>query len=190
MRKWLGIKILLALFIIISCIVIPISYARYIANYNGTSNIDVAKWDITINNKKINEEFTFNLFETIDNTNLKKGVKAITPGASGNITLNIKNSSDVVAEYTITIEETSNENNIPILYSLEEFGEYKKINEFIIANNQEIGIDTNNTKTITIYWKWSFYQDSSQNQKDNELGQNGNALLQVKMNIKANQKIN
>jgi len=190
MSKKLMIKIILPLLVLTTCIVIPASYARYITDSSGIGQIDIAKWEIIINDKSMEEEFDFNLFETLDNPNIKDGITAISPGTSGNITLNLKNSSDVVAEYTITLEEISNENSIPIVYSLEENGEYKKINEFTVANKEEIGINNGNTKTITIYWKWDYYNNSTQNQKDNELGENGTARIQVKASVKVNQKIN
>lgn len=186
LKKIICITILM-LTLAISSIIIPTSYAKYIKNLNGSSNLDIAKWDIIINDKDINEEFVFNLFETVNDSTIKNDIKAIAPGIGGNITLNIENSSDVKAQFTINIEETENKNNIPIVYSLEENGEYKKLSELSMANNEEISVGE--IKKVILYWKWDFYKDEDQNQIDNELGQNGEATLKLSINIKVNQKI-
>ena len=189
MRKKLIIKIILISFLLIPCMFFPISYARYNFNNTGSVNVDVAKWDIIINNETTNEELTFDLFESVNNTNIDQNIKAIAPGTNGSINFNIINNSDVVAEYTINIEEVENLNDIPILYSLEENGEYKELTDIVFANNEEISLGSYNTKEFTLYWKWEFYKDSNQNIKDNELSQTEAAKIIINTNIQVNQKV-
>jgi len=187
MRKRLFVRVLIIISLCFS-VIVPISYARYVKENNGLGNLDVAKWNIILNNKNIDEVIKLDLFKTINNSSLKNETNIIAPGTSGNITLNIKNNSEVVAEGTILLEELENNNNIPIVYSLSEDGEYVDINDFIIMNNEIIMPETE--KEITIYWKWDFYKDYNQNQKDNDLGTNGTALFEIGINIRINQKVN
>ena len=175
----------LILFLLNFCI--P-SYARYKSSTNGNKELGIAKWDVTINEKKIDKNLTIDLFKTVDRQNVKEDVNAIAPGSTGEITLNIKNSSDVIAKYNINITESKNDSNIPILYSLEKEGEYKELEDLEYVKQEELGIRENNTKTIKIYWKWDFHKNISQNVKDNEIGSNSNSKIELTVNINVNQK--
>jgi len=188
MEGKLTIKIILIIFLATSFLTFPISYARYNFYNDGNYNVDIAKWDIVLNDKSLDEEHVFDLFKTVNNDNINKNIKALAPGTKGSITFNIINNSDVFSECTIEVEETENTYDIPILYSLDENGEYKELKELEIANNLELGIKEN--KTITLYWQWPFYKDSLQNQKDNELASNETAKLLITTNVKVKQKIN
>lgn len=185
-KRNLLLRILLLIVLYLS-IIIPVSYARYITNNNGDGNLNVAKWNIILNDKNIDEEINLDLFKIANDSNLKDGTRIIAPGVGGNITLNIKNASDVVAECNIDLEELSNSNNIPIVYSLVENGEYVEINNFEIMNNEIIM--PKSSKDVVIYWKWDFYKNHSQNQSDSNLGSDGTALFEVGINIKMNQKV-
>lgn len=188
LKKNFIIRILLLVMLCLSVIVIvPISYARYISVNNGNGSLDVAKWNIVLNNKNLDEVIKLDLFETIDDSYLKDGEKIIAPGVSGNIVLNIKNNSDVVAEGTIILEELSNNYNIPIVYSLEEDGNYVDINDFEIMSSEIINV--NEEKKVTIYWKWDFYSSESQNNADIELGSSGTALFEISLDVRINQKV-
>lgn len=182
MRKRLFVRVLIIISLCFS-VIIPISYARYVKENNGLGNMDVAKWNIILNNKNIDEVIKLDLFKTINNSSLKNETNIIAPGTSGNITLNIKNNSEVVAEGTILLEELANDDNIPIVYSLVEDGEYVGINEFVIMNKEVIL--PKEEKNVTIYWKWDFYN----NQNDNNLGLNGTAEYEIGINILVNQKV-
>ena len=186
MKKNVFVRLLLLTMLCVG-VIVPISYARYVNNNNGIGNLDVAKWNITLNDKNLDEVINLDLFKTINNADLKNETKVIAPGVGGNITLNIKNDSDVFAESTITIEEMINNNNIPIVYSLKEDGDYVRIDDFEIMNNEVIIPE--NEKEITIYWKWDFYKDYNQNENDNILGKNGTALYEISINIRVNQKV-
>lgn len=179
-------KILLILFLL-SCISIPVSYARYVSNFNDKPKLEVAKWNFIINNESISEEINFNLFEAVNNSNIKDGINAIAPGTSGKAEINIVNNSDVTAEYLITVTELENNYDIPIVYSFDKEGTYKDINDFIFPLIEEIKIGEE--KNITLYWKWQFYVDDISNNRDNELSKIKDAALKVKINLDINQKI-
>ena len=184
------VKIIISLFVlvVIFCMIASVSYARYSYLNEGNNSVGVAKWDIVINDQSMNSEVVFDLFETVENNNLLDGTRLIAPGTEGSITFNISNNSDVVAEYTIVLEEVLNDNDIPIVYSLEKDGVYQDLSEFIVANSEEIKIGEKD-KSVTLYWKWDFYSTTLQNEKDNQLGLSGNANILVNMKIRVNQKI-
>ena len=167
--------------------VVPITYGRYFDKTNGAGNLVIAKWDIILNDKSIDEEIDLDLFGTMDNRHLKNGEKIIAPGVSGNIELNLINNSDVVAVGKIILEEIENDYDIPIVYSLVEDGEYVDINDFDIMTNEEMM--PQEERNITIYWKWNFYDNQEQNDRDNELGRDGTALYKLGIDIEVNQKV-
>lgn len=185
-KRNIFVRILLLITLCLS-IIVPISYARYIEVNTGSGNLDVAKWDIILNGENIDEVINLDLFETINDSNLKNGTKIIAPGIDGSITLNIKNESDVVAESTIVLEELLNNDNIPIVYSLEANGEYVGIADFEIMDNEVI--NPGEIKEVTVYWQWPFYQTQTQNNSDSDLGIDGTALFEIGINIKVNQKV-
>lgn len=182
-KKIIAIICLIFLMIGIS---IPISFSKYTATTNSVGNISVAKWEFTINDQSINEEFEFNLFDTIENTSIKDDVVAIAPGSTGKVVLDLKNKSDVSSEYSISFEEILNDSNIPILYSLDDI-EYKELEQLEFHENEII--DINHSKNITLFWKWDYFKSVEQNQLDNQLGENDNAILKIKMTLNAQQKI-
>jgi len=167
--------------------VVPITYGRYFDKSEGEGNLVIAKWEIILNDENVDEEIDLDLFKTVDDRHLKNGEKVIAPGVSGNIVLNLKNNSDVVAEGTIELEEIENIQNIPIVYSLEEDGEYVGIEDFEIMSNEEMM--PQEERNITIYWKWNFYSSQEQNDKDNELGVEGTELYKLRIDINVNQKV-
>lgn len=186
-QKKQNIKLVLIIFIIISCVITQKTYSRYAYNKNGNNNVDIAKWNISINdNLNVNNDvIEFNLFDTV-NTNLKSDEKLIAPGSNGKFTLEIKNNSEVIVEYILKLTETNN-HDIPIEYSLTGLDDswVEDIKEININNE---AIEINKIKLIDIYWRWAYYKDKSQNDKDNDL-KNKNANIKIKMNIDVNQKI-
>lgn len=184
-------KLVITIFLIFCIIMLGFlgsnTYSSYVSDKSNISQTSAGKWEILVNGNSINEQFDFNLFETVNNNHVKDGAKVISPGSYGSATFEIINKSDVFAEYTISFVESSNEDNIPILYSLEEDGEYKELSELVFTTNNLLDFD--GMDSISIYWKWDYYKDLSQNQVDNILGKNGNSVVEVTMNIQAEQKV-
>lgn len=153
------ILILILVMIIVTGIAVPITYASYKNEHKGTGNVNVAKWDVEVNGKKIDEELVIDLFSSIDNVSTST-TNYIMPGSEGTFDLKIKNKSDVTVSYSIKIEEILNNKNIPIVYSLEENGDYKDDKDFVIATEELLYGEINNSKDYKIYWKWPFESDS------------------------------
>lgn len=180
------ILVIICLIFLIIGISIPVSFSKYTTTTSSVGNINIAKWEFTINDESLNKEFDFNLFDTIDNSSIKNGVVAIAPGSTGKVIVNLKNKSDVLSEYSISFEEILNDYNIPILYSLDDVN-YQELNQLMFDNNEIL--DINHSKKITLFWKWDYFQSIEQNQLDNQLGASDDVSLKIKMVLKAQQKI-
>jgi hypothetical protein len=187
MKNKLVLTIILVLCFSVLVFTFSKTYSRFSSNGISISEINVAKWEVLINGKSINEEYKFNLFETINNNHVKDGVKVISPGSYGSATFNIVNNSNVVANYEVFFQESKNDGNIPILYSLEEDGDYKELEDIVFSSDNEL--DFNGTDSLTLYWKWDYYKDLNQNQLDKQLGDDGSSIVEITMGIKAEQAI-
>lgn len=175
-------KITLLILIIFSGIAIPMTYARYKNDNKGTAKLNVAKWDVEVNDISIDEELVIDLFNSIENVSTSTK-NYIMPGSQGSFDLKIKNKSDVTINYTIKLEEILNNKNIPIQYSLVELGEYKDDKDFIIAENEELLYgEINNTKQYKIYWKWPYYTEENLVITEED-------KFKVKVNVTVNQVI-
>ena len=174
--------VVLILFMLFVSVAVPMTYARYKNENDATGEVKVAKWDIKVNGKSIDEELIIDLFNSVENVS-DTTTNYIMPGSQGSFDLKIENESDVTALVSISLEEVLNNKNIPIVYSLTEQGEYKDDKDFIIANDEEVVFgEINNIKNYKIYWQWPFYSDDN-------LVINSNEKLKVKVNIKVSQNI-
>jgi len=71
MEGKLTIKIILIIFLATSFLTFPISYARYNFYNDGNYNVDIAKWDIVLNDKSLDEEHVFDLLKNVPNFKYK-----------------------------------------------------------------------------------------------------------------------
>lgn len=182
-KKTLTIVILIV--IVAIGIVIPATYARFSHRLEGTGKVEIAKWDIEVNGKSIDEEITLDFFENIENVTTSSN-NLLMPGSEGKYTIKIKNKSDVTVVYDIKIKEILNAYNIPIKYSLDKNGVYKDDLEFVVAEQEELLYgELNNTKEYTIYWKWPFDSET-----ENVVIQTSNEKLKALIDIEVKQKIN
>ena len=183
-KKYWKLVILWLLFIIL----VPYSYARFGMNTSSVYQLDVAKWQVLINDQ-VNldgELIDLDLFQTTDG-GLDATKQIIAPGSSGNFELVILNDSEVTSEYTILFEE-ENLSNIPIEYSLTGLEDsWVSLNELDISKKE---IEQKKEDVVTIYWRWAYYQDEQQNTLDNSLGIDGVASVKLQLKVYVEQKIN
>lgn len=162
------------------------TYAKYTSAISGSADADVAKWQWTINETVIDSyeksvaenAYTFNLFETINDTNgtdaeTDVAANLIAPGTSGKATLNLTNNSEVNAEYTITfVEEQTNlptgVTRIPVEYSLD--GQTWKT-DITELNTEAVAIEMNESAEETeIQWRWVYSVDEDGDAIDTKIG--------------------
>lgn len=159
--------LLLALTLITTCFVGG-TFAKYTSSKEMTASAKVAKWSFVVNSKDItkSEAFTFNLFETINDTgnsaaetDVANTGTLIAPGTAGSFDLVIENKSEVTAAYVVELTET-NSNDIPLRYSVDNTTWYDSLAELktaetatLVKNSVAVGASAD---TITVYWQWVF----------------------------------
>lgn len=152
---------LLVLTLMTSCFV-GSTFAKYTSTASGTATATVAKWSFEVNSTNIAQTVaqtvTFNLFDTINDTGntATEGDVAtglIAPGTAGSFELALKNTSEVTADYEITLSH-SNSSNIPLEYSVDGSSWSSDIASLKIEG-ANMTISTGE-KTETVYWRWQY----------------------------------
>ena len=165
------------------------TYAKYTSTISGNSNVNVAKWSWTINDKTftsnadVTSGHTFSLFNNIvdtkdGNTDADVNSNLIAPGTKGSFKITITNNSEVNATYAINFTETqtnllkddsNNDIRIPVEYSIDGTNWVSNINDLdITASETETKLTTaanGNKVEKTIQWRWSFVGADSTNYK-------------------------
>ena len=171
---------LLLLIVMLALILIASTYAKYTTKLTGSSDTTIAKWAWTINNNDVSKddtEFTFDLFKTIKDTD--GGTEAdvttqkIAPGTKGSFSIEVTNASDVNAEYSLTLTETKATavSSANIEYSIVGTDEATDwTNDIGTFNLTDTSLNMNASKTLTLYWRWAFYDDANQDKADTLVG--------------------
>ena len=171
------------------------TFAKYTSSGTGTDNATVAKWDIRVNGSEIatSDTFTFDLFQTITDSDLASAEtdiapadgSIIAPGTSGKFSIAIQNLSEVNATYTIDYTVT-NTDNIPVEFSTNGTDWKTNINDLDVTN-VAIGLGTDTT--VTVQWRWRFEADNvtEGDNADTTLGKDGTATLEVSAKVTATQ---
>ena len=106
--KMILITLLIAM---IALILVSSTYAKYTSSASGSATARVAKWSFNVgknNDIVTTNTFTFNLFDTINDTNgtdketdvvSANADKVIAPGTSGSFDLVLENKSETSAKY-------------------------------------------------------------------------------------------
>ena len=142
------------------------TFAKYTSSATGTNSTTVAKWDIRVNGSEIatSNRFTFDLFQTITDSDLSNAEtdiapadgSIIAPGTSGKFSIAIQNLSQVNATYSIDYTVTNN-SNIPVEFSTNGTAWTTNINDLDVA---DVAIGLGTDTTVTVYWRWRFEADN------------------------------
>ena len=146
--------------VLLSTSVISGTFAKYTSTSSDSDTARVAKWDIKLENETMVETFTFDLFNTTtaDLNNVATSgsnaddVVIIAPGTSGSFEINLKNASEVNAEYTIAYTIVSND-DIPLQFSTDGTNwatDIATLNVTKVAIN--MGVDV----PVVVRWRWAF----------------------------------
>ena len=190
--KMILITLLIAM---IALILVSSTYAKYTSSASGSATARVAKWSFNVgknNDIVTTNTFTFNLFDTINDTNgtdketdvvSANADKVIAPGTSGSFDLVLENKSETSAKYGITYTVT-NTALIPIKFSVNG-KDWTDTLDNIEADDVNTKLDANTGgKTIKIQWKWAYDGDDT---TDVNLGIAGTAKLTVQADVTATQ---
>ena len=182
-KNYNSIKIFAILLLIVMLVLMLIvgTYAKYTTELEGSDSAVVAKWAWQINDADVSKsdtEFSFNLFDTIKDTdgNNETDVKStkIAPGTKGAFEIKVENLSEVNANYNLTLKETKGQDvsDAKIEYSITGTDEATDwttdINTFNLTNTL-LDMETG-SKTLTVYWRWAYSPSETQDDADTAVG--------------------
>lgn len=189
MKKKMSILAALVLAVIVTGYSVSGTYAKYTSTFNGTTSAArVAKWAVSVGDKNqstASNEFTFNLFESVSDANVKTGTdeNIIAPGTTGSVAIALANTSEVNAEYTV--EYTVDKAGVPLEFSIDGTNWTDGL-----TNVPATALNMGANPTINIQWRWAFtgaasanYTDSQDDSSDTALGIAGSATPTVKAKI-------
>lgn len=174
------------------------TYAKYASKTTTSSKMNIARWDIKVNDEAIKDKNTLDAEITpnyLDNINVAPGV--IAPGSIGyfDITIDPAN-TDVSFEYEISVTpatDTSVTDLRLLKYQIENKGDMVEVAKGTTTITDEILKTEKDKRKITIYVIWD---DSESNDMDNiedsEVGHNASdasVFGDVKVAMKFKQKI-
>lgn len=165
------------------------TYAKYVTSTKGDTKINVARWDIIVNEEHIKDENPLSTSITpnyIANPNVAEGV--IAPGSVGYFDMEIDGTStDVSFDFDISVTPKANSavSDIKILkYYIDDVN---NITDELIDNkiNDKILIsDENRVKTVRIYIIWDDTTGIMDNDADTVAGHNADTSnAEVEINL-------
>ncbi|MBO5295113.1 MAG: hypothetical protein J6B71_07735 [Clostridia bacterium] len=181
-NKMMRIAAVILMMTLLTTCAISGTFAKYVSTANGSDTARVAKWSFKVGTTDIapsaTNEFTFNLFTTVYDTNntspnentkndtdVSDGTEntvIIAPGTWGYFDIELTNASEVTASYAISFAETTTstvplkfqkaivEENAAVEYPTNSWGDLNTIN--VAAENLAI----NGSTTIRVYWQWAY----------------------------------
>lgn len=140
------------------------TYAKYVGQVEGEGSATVAKWNFETDNADV--DFTVDLAENYDASTLTDG--KIAPGTEGSFKFNLKNTSEVGVDFTVTLGTVTDAPTNLKFYTdeamTEELAQGGEITGQIAAEDAT-GLD------ITIYWAWAYEVDEAGNTADTADGE-------------------
>ena len=169
------------------------TFAKYTSSATGTDSATVAKWSFKVGETDIaaSNEFTFDLFKTIKDSNGTDNETDISPddgtiiapGTQGSFNLVLTNASQVTAQYAIDYTVT-NTGNIPVQFSVDGGTNWTNDLADVAASDATKLAANSGTTTITVQWKWVFDGNDA---NDTALGSAPTATLTVAAAVTATQ---
>ena len=178
MKKFRIVALLLVMCLASSCFVGG-TFAKYTSTATGSDVASIAQWKVIWETTEISvtgaaPSLTLDLFSTIKDSNAtadETNVKAdmIAPGTTGAFNFDIKNASEVDAEYTITVALDNVPANIEFAVGngawIKGGAGQKLVLTGTLDKEQSSG-----TTSDTINWRWTFKDGVNTNESDTALG--------------------
>ena len=183
-KNYNSIKIFAILLLLVMLVLMLIvgTYAKYTTEVEGSDSSVVAKWAWQINDTDVSKsdtEFSFNLFDTINDTsdgNNETDVKStkIAPGTKGKFEIKVENLSEVNANYNLTLKETKGQDvsDAKIEYSIigtDEATDWTTAISTFNLTNTLLDMESG-SKTLTVYWRWAYSPSPAQDDADTTVG--------------------
>ena len=165
------------------------TFAKYISTGTGYDTARVAKWDIKLEGEEMEDTFTFDLFNTVKDsdgtveTDVEVGQNEtiIAPGTSGSFEINLKNESEVNAKYAVAYTVT-NANNIPVEFKI---GNGNWTPELPTLNASDVALAMGDSADVTVEWRWVY--EAGVDPADTALGLDGTATIRVDATVTVTQ---
>ncbi len=149
----------LYIIMLISLLVIPVTFSRYTTEAKSEASSNIAKWQIIINNEPIVQNTALNNKIDLIYDNKENGL--ILPGETGYFDIVLDPSgTEVSLKYNINIDLSNLPSNMRLTgYTLnsgelEEFKEENKLSGEIRLKNYQ-RLDDTDKQTYRVYWKWN-----------------------------------
>jgi outer membrane protein assembly factor BamA len=180
-RKLVKLTGILLILVLLTCYGISGTIAKYTKTITGSASAArVAKFDV---------DLEAHLFDSILDSDGSAETDVdddlIAPGTRGVFTVEVTNDSEVTVDYVLTLAET-NAGSIPIEYSLKsDFSTALNASSFSVDSASSSTDDYDalamggDSETITIYWRWAFYKNGTQDAADTVLGEAGTATVSI-----------
>ena len=149
--------------VLLTTSVISGTFAKYTSEGSVTDTARVAKWDIKLEGETITKNVDIDLFATSYKNPADNDVtvhsdtdNVIAPGTKGSFEIDLKNESEVDAEYAISYE-ISNAAGVPLEFSLTgNDDDWKSTIADLNCEKQALPMDATDASTVTVYWRWTF----------------------------------
>jgi hypothetical protein len=177
----------------VSIVIVSTTYSKYKTSVSGTADIEIAKWNILINDITIKNHDDLSQVITpifLGNDNINPDI--IAPTAEGYFELNINyENSDLSFDYEITISPNENSSVTDLIatkYTID--GSEVELSGTNTITGEALNSDTTKEKRLVIYIKWDDENGEMDNAADTAttIDENAKALLDV--SISCTQKSN
>ena len=170
-NKMMRIASVLLVAVLMSTCAISGTFAKYVTEAAGSDSARVAKWDVKLEDATMTNTFTFDLFNTVydsDGTSVEQdvanklndGKTVIAPGTKGSFVINLKNDSEVNAKYSINFTATNAGFLKFTVNGTETTGD--------ITDLTDVAFNMGDAPAITVTWEWPY--ESNDDVTDTNLG--------------------
>ena len=184
------IMVLAPFFFLITIFLAIETYGLFESQRVNTSQIDIAKWKVKVNNSDINgsaSSFTVDNVQWNSSQNVKEG--KIAPGISGYFEIEIDpNDTDTSIVYNLTFDFSNLDEDQFIIEDIVEIDDKPIVHTDTYTYSNIITLDeinNNETNTIRVYLSW--VNDENNNEKDSELGKVYNNKLEIPVEVEITQ---
>ncbi len=180
------IMVLAPFFFLIGIYLLIGSYGLFESERTNTSQIDIAKWQVKVNNDSINgseSTFTVDSINWNSSANVKEG--KVAPGMTGYFDIEIDpNDTDVSIIYNVTFDFSNLDEDQFVIEEIKEIDDKPIVHTGTFTYSNIItleDIEDNETNTIRVYLSW--VNDENNNEKDSDLGKVYNNSIDIPITV-------
>ena len=184
--------VLAPFFFLVMVLIVAGSYALFESQRTNTSNVEIAKWEIKVNDDLLSgstSTFTIDNFTWSTSQYVMEGKAA--PGLDGYFDIEIDpNDSDTSIRYDVTFDFSNLDSDLFTITEIKEIDDKAivRTGQYTYSNIIPLeDIEDGETNTIRVYIEW--INDEDNNVKDSELGTVLNNQLSIPVSVDVTQYI-